>query len=379
MLSIFFFIFFILLYLITSAGNTPYDYFTRLAKAFLDGNIYIKNPPYWLNELIPVDGNKFYVPYPPMPAFISTPFVLLSKGMIKQQQIAHIIAAAIPALNVKLAFNLKKGRSIALFVGILSGAGTIIWHLASVGSSWYFGQITAAFFLTLSLVEVFGKKRPFLIGVLLGASYLSRIQVILSLPLFLYLLKDGRNIKPYVNFVMGIIPFFAFNSFYNYVRFGVFWDKGYALIPGVLDEPWYQKGIFDISYIPRNLKAMFWSFPKFINKPPFLIPSWYSTAIWITTPAFILSLMSPIKKAITKVAWLSVFLVSIPIITHGGVGFTQFGYRYAFDYYPILFLLIILGFKNKKPKKLHYMLLIISVLVNAWGVILINKFGLFTY
>ena len=68
-LSTFILSFFI--YLVSSAGNTPHDYFTRLAYAFTQGKYYLTENPAWLNELIPAGTNVFYTVYPPMPAILA--------------------------------------------------------------------------------------------------------------------------------------------------------------------------------------------------------------------------------------------------------------------------------------------------------------------
>src|SRR5690606_39177741 len=104
---------------------------------------------------------------------------------------------------------------------------------------------------------------------------------------------------------------------------------GYFLIPGILDEPWFSKGMLNIAYIPDHLELLFFKLPKFKDTFPFIIPSWYGLAIWITTPAFISALRAPLKLTITKTAWLSSFLVFILLALRGGTGWTQFGYRYA--------------------------------------------------
>lgn len=335
--------------------------------------------PAWLSELIPADGNKFFVPYPPMPAVLLTPITFLLGNLFKQQYLAHILGAGIAILSMRLALVLKKGKKAAIFMGLLAGAGSIVWHLASVGSSWYLGQVTAAFFLTAAFVESVDKKRPIVAGAFLGAAYLSRVHTLLSLPLFLYLFKDTLKKDGYIKLALGLLPFILFNAFYNLQRFGVPWDKGYYLIPGVLDEPWYEKGIFDTSYIPRHLKAAFWSFPAFQKKPPYLVPSLKSLSIWITTPAFVFTLWAPIKKTVVKLTWITILLISIPIFTHGTIGFTQFGYRFAVDFYPFLFFLLILGIRKDTIKLFHYVALLIGIAVNAWGVVFLNKLGIFTF
>lgn len=292
-----------------------------------------------------------------------------------QQYLAHILGSGLAILTMKLSYLIKKDKALAVWSGILVGFGSIIWFLSSVGSAWYLGQIAAAFFLTAAIVESLSKKRPFLVGVLLGAAYLSRLQTILSLPLFIYLLKDRLKNNKYFALLTGILPFLVFNALYNYLRFGVLWDKGYLLIPGVLDEPWYQRGIFHLTYIPRHLKILFATFPVIKDKPPFILPSWDGLAIWITTPAFIYSLKVPWKKRVVRISWLTILLISLVIFSHGTTGFAQFGYRFAVDFYPILTFLTIKAVAKDKLMWHHWLFLILAVLVNLWGVVWINKFG----
>src|SRR5262245_34935113 len=62
--------------LTTSTDPTPFDYFVRLADAFLNGRLYLLEAPSWLNELVP-GGGGWYVVYPPVPALMLIPFVAL--------------------------------------------------------------------------------------------------------------------------------------------------------------------------------------------------------------------------------------------------------------------------------------------------------------
>ena len=141
------------IYLLTSAGNTPYDYFTRLAQSFLEGKYWISDNPPWLNELIPAGNGNYYVVYPAMPAILSIPFVGMFGKSFPQQILAHLLGAGTSVLLAKLSFCYKKDIKIALWIGLLSGLGSIIWFLSSTGSSWYLGQLTASFFLTAALLE----------------------------------------------------------------------------------------------------------------------------------------------------------------------------------------------------------------------------------
>src|SRR5207237_581520 len=54
---------------------TDYDYYGRLADAFLHGRWWLTEAPPWLNEVLPCGAGRFCVVYPPLPAILSLPFV----------------------------------------------------------------------------------------------------------------------------------------------------------------------------------------------------------------------------------------------------------------------------------------------------------------
>ena len=375
-LVILFFAFSLIIYFLTSAGHTPYDYFTRLSDAFLSGKNYLTENPSWLSELIPAGPGKFYVAYPPMAAILSMPFRFLFKNIFFQEYLSQLLGAGMVAITMLISWKIKKDIKLLVWVGILSSVGTITWFLSATGSSWYLGQITAAFFLTLALWKGLDRKEPFLVGLFLGAAYLSRLHIIFSLPLFLYLFSDKDWFKNIFLLGLGIAPFVFFDFYYNFSRFGTIFDKGYYLIPGVLEEPWFSKGLFDLSYIPDNVKIMLGALPRLSKESPYITPSWTGLAIWITTPSFVYAFWANIKEKLVRYSWVSILLISLVIFAHGSTGFAQFGYRFAVDFYPVLIFLTIKGVAKKKLRWHHWLLLLIGVLVNAWGVIFINKFGL---
>jgi hypothetical protein len=388
-IPLFLFIATLIIYYITSGGTTPYNYFVYLADAFLHGRLYLTEHPSWLGELVPVNG-KYYVIYPPMPALVILPFVAF-RGMAFDQTLGSIL---IGSLNSVLVYMLvkkfffednKRANMMALWMAILFSFGTIYWYLASVGSSWYFAHVTAVFFLFWALNEVFGKRRPLLIGILLGAAYWSRLPIIFSILFFLLMLRDewsngaGEYVKSskknYIlsifKFSLGIGIFVCLNFLYNYLRFGSISDMAYYLQPGMMNEPWTREGLFNLIYIPSHLEILLFKGPLFLSTFPYIQPSWAGMAIWMTTPAFIFALKSP-RDEITLACWSAIIPVALLVMSHGGTGFTQFGYRYAMDFYPFLLILTVRGMALNWYHKLF---IGISILVNLWGVLWINKFG----
>lgn len=380
-----------IIYYMTGEGSTPYNYFVRLADAFLHGRLYLTDHPSWLSELVSLNG-KYYVIPPPMPAFILLPFVAV-QGLLFDQTLASVLLGSLNSVLIYLLIKKifpdgsKRTNILALWMAIMFIFGSIHWYLASVGSSWYFAQITAVFFMLLALNEVFGKKRPLLIGIFLGAAYLSRLPVLLSIPFFLLMLPDKwakgirESLKSLITdyrssifqFFIGIGIFVCINFLYNYLRFGTIFDVAYYLQPGVMNEPWCSRGYFRLDYIPEHLDTLFFKGPVFLSGFPYIRPSWAGLAIWITTPAFIFAFKSPIDK-LTLACWSGIIPVALLDMSHCGTGWSQFGYRYAMDFYPFLLILTVRGM-GINLRWYHKLLITIGVVVNLWGVLWINKFG----
>ena len=113
-LAFIFSIFVFVIYLFTSAGKTPYDYFTRLSDSFLQGKYYITESPPWLSELVPGPSGRFYVIQPPMPAILAMPFVYFFNNF-QQQILAHIVGAGLVFLTITLSFRIKRNLKLALW------------------------------------------------------------------------------------------------------------------------------------------------------------------------------------------------------------------------------------------------------------------------
>ena len=368
----------LIVYFLTKESDpTPYNNFIRLADAFLNWRLYLSEDAPWL-EFVHL-GNKHYVVPPPMPAILSLPAVAIW-GLSTNQTLISIFFGS---LNVSLAYlvarAITKNVKVQIWTTVMFGFGTIHWWVAISGGVWTFSQTLSVTFLLISILLTLNNYSPFLIGLSLGASYWSRLTTILSLPFFLiytyerwYKPFNLKNILKTVNirflFFLGIgIGFFvALNALYNFTRFSTPFDISYYLIPGIFEEPMYDKGIFDITYIPRHLKVIILNLPKFINEFPYIIPHWDGLAIWITTPAFIYAFRAGIKNKLVAGCWISIILIALVNFSHGTWGFSQFGYRFAVDFYPFLFLLTLRGIGDE-IKWHHKVLILIGIIVNLGG------------
>jgi hypothetical protein len=407
-------------YSVTGEGHaTFYNYYVRLSDAFLHGRLYLLENPSWLNELVPnPSGPGYYVVYPPLPAFLMTPFVALVGWENFSQTMFSVFFGALTVVVAYLVTRdlLKKPDgtpskylSTPIWGAILFGFSTLFWWLASNGSVWLIAQAMSAFFLLLGIHEAFGKARPLLMGLLVGASFWCRLPTILGIFFFAGLIisrqqlpddfrprglswlstslnelslpmriarlifnsvqklaaKTRLAIKPLFLLAVGVGVFVAFDMAYNYARFGAFFDVAYWMIPGILNEPWFSKGLFSLEYIIDNLRPFLTGLPTLNSTFPYLHPSIVGLAIWFTTPAFIFALRSKIKDAVTWSAWIAILGIAFVIFTKGLSGW-GFGYRYAMDFYPFLFILTIRGM-GEKLRWYHILLIVLGVAVNLWG------------
>jgi len=374
-----------IIYFLTQEDPTPYNNFVRLADAFLHGRLYLTENISWL-ELAPYQGRYYIIP-PPMPAILLLPVVAIF-GLSTDQTLVSIFFGSI---NVSMAFlvakTLTQNRGVQIWSTVMFGFGTIHWWVATAGGVWTFSQTLAVTFQFLAILLALHKTHPLAISLSLGASFWSRLPTILSFPFFLIFSYDRwykpLNIKNIFNSInirflfflgLGVAIFILLNAIYNYTRFETPFDISYYLTPAVLEEQMYQKGIFDISYIPRHLKVIFAGMPRFIKEVPYITPSWHGMAIWLTTPAFIYAFFVGIKNRLAIGCWVTIILIAFVDFCHGGWGFTQFGYRYAVDFYPFLFLLTVKGIGDA-IKWHHKILIMLGIMVNLWGVLWIHKFG----
>jgi 4-amino-4-deoxy-L-arabinose transferase-like glycosyltransferase len=371
-----------LLVFVLSKGPPPgQNHFVYLAEAFLHGKLGVSGGRTVLAEIVPFHGN-YYVVYPPMPAILLLPFVALFGTTVDQGLMSIFLAClAVAATWLMLKKTGVKG-SKALWLTALFGFGTCFWFIASVGSAWYIEQVSAVLFLTLAIVLALYKKNPLVIGVLLGFAFLSRLPVVLSFPFFLLLIYEQNSAwKPRLRqaayFLIGLGIIVAVYELYNFGRWGVFSDLGYYLIPGIQQDPSFTNGIFNLSYIPRHIYAIFFQGPILLDKFPYFKPNWMGLGLFFTTPAFIYIFKGPWNR-LSKYAALAVVCILPILITHGTVGFTQFGYRFSLDFTPFLMLLVAKGMRENLGWE-EKVLIILSVLVNLWGVVSIIGFNFVSF
>src|SRR2546423_8009359 len=71
---------------------------------------------------------------------------------------------------------------------MLFALSTPLWWVALRGGVWHTGQIIATILTLGCLIELWGRRRPLLVGLLAGAAFLTRAPLAFAVPFYLLLL-----------------------------------------------------------------------------------------------------------------------------------------------------------------------------------------------
>lgn len=371
-----------LVYHVSIPVETAADQYVYLADAFLNGRAHLIDPPPHL-ELTRL-GDRHYVIPPPLPAVLLLPYVAVA-GSGASQTVAAAAAGGLNALvSFLIAARIAERRADQVWLAALCAFGTIVWHLAAVGSVWFIAHVIATLALNLALLETLGPRRPILIGLGVAAAFWTRLPTVLTLPFFIVMtwdrlapagLRQWRTIRlGYLNALIAPIAAVVLLNFgYNWLRFETIADVAYRLRNHAALEPWFARGLLHISYIARHLHPLFLATPIVTASPPWVSWSLGGLAIWVTTPAFIFALRAPLDMPGTWAAWAGILPTALAVMSHGWTGMEQFGYRFAVDFYPLLLFLTMSGMRAPL-RPMYRAVIAASVLVNVWGVVW-TRFG----
>src|SRR5437764_1450886 len=146
------------------------------------------------------------------------------------------------------------------------------------------------------------RSSPFVAGAFFALAFGNRTELILILPIFLYLwftIPDGtepirlsnivqrlrKKAPDLISFLVLPVTLGILTAEYNFARFHSIFDFGYARLPLALQEPWYQHGLFSLHAIPGNIYHMlFKGIGDTIPKFPYILPYGFGCSIFIASP-----------------------------------------------------------------------------------------------
>ncbi len=368
--------------------------YVLLAEAFLQGKLhFLTQLPSGGYDAALMNG-RYYWPLPPFPAVLLMPFVLLGyvvRAPFEQGYLQFLLVVAVVVLVYKIA---RRFDFAAVDAGVLAFAfvvGSMFLGVAFLPFYSYFAHVVATVALLAALLEYLGKRRWWLVGLCIGAALASRTTAGIAALFFIGdILLDRSHgwVERWRRAVEFLGPFLivaALLALYNYLRFGNVLEAGYALQVmqnnALITARSY--GLFSFRHLPGNLFYAFFSPPAPVfaggSGPvlafPFLAVNPWGMGIFFTSPYLLRMFSLRYRERWQKIAWITVALTALAVFLYYGVGWIQFGYRYALDFLPLVFVLFLSAYRSQigaLSRPLRWLI----VLSGAFNLYLVAQFAL---
>lgn len=384
---------------------TPNNHFVHLARSFLAGQLsVVGNKPPGNNDWTLYNGT-WYVAFPPFPALLILPLVAIWGAATRDAVFWAVLAGAAPALLFVLLRRLSESgasprgtRENLLLTGLFA-FGSVFFFVAVQGTVWFAAHVVASCLLVLFLLFSFEAAHPLLAGAVWGACLLTRPTTMLIALVFLVealrahrrepepALGAGHPLAKAARWVFGAdfgrvlraVGLFAIPALaalgvqlaLNAARWDDPFDSGYQY----LQIGWKTRiatwGLFNYHYLSKNLAIFLASLPWLADPSGQLKISLHGLALWFTTPN-LLWLLWPARIDARMVGlYATAFAIALFDLCYQNSGWIQFGYRFALDYMPLLFVLLALGARRFGP--LFAACAAFALIVNTFGALTFDR------
>ncbi|MGH7708728.1 MAG: hypothetical protein ACREM8_08865 [Vulcanimicrobiaceae bacterium] len=354
---------------VSHVAPTPFDNYVYLADAFVHGHAWIQWPGYRVDALS--YHGRYYVIEGPLPALLLLPLVAVAGLDTNEAILGPILAGLAVGAGWEFARRLGAGRWARIWLCGFLLLGTDLFWCAYYGDVWFVAHLGAVAFTLLTLVELAGARRGWLVAVWAACAVECRFSLVLALPVYVALLVLDRppseRRAALAGFAGGLVPFVAVWIGYNIARWGVPYDIGYT--------EWYHQDSagesvgspFQLRYLPMQLYSFFVQPPRPYPRFPYLIPLVGGVALTWTSPALLLAFLARRPTRLVVGLWSAAALVAGPSFIYYVNGYSQFGMRHALDFEPFLFGLMALGVRERMPRT-GIVLIVYSMLAGIWGI-----------
>ncbi len=363
--------------------TTPYNNYVLLAGALLHGHTWITWPGAYIDAL--AYRGQHYVIEGPVPALLLLPYVAIAGTAANQTLLSAILCGVAIGAAWELGERLGLQRTVNVWLTAFLLAGTDLLWCAMLGDVWFIAHVSAAAFTLLALVELCGKRRGWLVALWAVAAAGSRFSLVLAIPVYAALLIAADPVPPswrvdmsrmraaLLGFAGVLVGAGALYVAYNFARWGTAADIGYT--------SWYHQdpagsptgSPFRLQYAGYELWSFFVQRPDFSAAFPWIRPSYSGIALTWTSPALIYALWSRKPRAFVIAMWAATVLVALPSFLYYVNGFAQYGMRHALDFIPFLYVLMVLGARERLPVWVK-VLIAYSFVASLYGVWYWNVF-----
>ena len=399
---------------------TADNHFVHLADSFLHGQLeVVGGRPHGQNDWAcydedahdacapdafarPRPSQHWYVSFPPFPALVILPVVAVFGTATRDALFWALLAGLGPALFFVLLRTLREtGRSDRrlrddVVLTLLFAFGTVYFFSAVQGAVWFAAHVVAVALVVLYLLFSLDARRPFWAGLMLGLAFMTRpttaglVVVFAAEALRVSRLPTAADspqaaglrawlagvdaraaARRLALFAAPVLAVGLVAMAMNAAR----WDDPFEFGHRWLLIRWRPRietwGLFSYHYLGRNLAVFLASLPWLTAHSPHLVVSRHGLALWVTTPAVLLVLW-PKKLDATRIAlYAGAAAVALWNLLYQNSGWIQFGYRFALDYLPVVFVLLALGGRRFGPG--FFAAMLFAVALNTFGAITFDR------
>ena len=329
-----------------------------------------------------------YVAFPPFPAALLIPQVLLSGARANDVLLTIVLAAlALPLLFavlrrlVKLEIS-QRTRNEDIWLTLAFGFGSVFYFVSVQGRVWFTAHVVGVLLCLSYIFCAVRAKHPIKAGIFLGLAAVTRTPMAFLFPLFLIEawrthegLQNPRGIaRAWLRFAAPIAVIAILAMAYNYARFEQVGEFGHRYLAVRQQKQIETFGLFDFQYLVPNLRAALTLLPQWSAPSPYVSVSGHGLAIWVTTPLLLLVCIPKRRGPFHLTVWFTCLCVALPTLFYQNTGWFQFGYRFSLDYLALLFVLLAIGGRPLNTR-LARMLIILGIVVNLFGAVTFDRYS----
>lgn len=375
-------------------NKTTYSFWDLLAGQFIQGKLYLENPPY--THDLTLYNSRWYVPMPPLPAILLMPIAYwFGAENISTSYLSMLFSAINGVLVLLILKQLARRQWIELsgsgmfWLVVLFLFGTPHLWVGISGRGWYVSQILTVLFLVLAIYAALCSWSAWLIATFIGIAMLARPNSLMTWPfvfaISMQILKENKEsvtwkqafqwtaktTLPIAVAVLGLLG-------YNYLRFDNWLDFGYTTVNAGADiiNNVQAHGLFSPYFIPNNLYVMLFKMPRIHWGVPWpaipkgalwpIDPTTTGMSIFLTTPPLLYLFHRYPKQWWILGAWGAVLFNVLMLACYSNTGAQQFGYRYVLDMLVPLTTMLAVVLGRKTPW--HFIVLVlVSIGINLYG------------
>jgi hypothetical protein len=304
-----------------------------------------------INDIVTI-GDRHYQAMSLLPTVPYLPLVPFQELWPFSRWIVSAVIGIVAAwLALPVARRYGPGGDADYWLASLGAFGTLLFTLTIEGNFYYLAHLEAVLLSFLALIEWHDRRRPWVMGLLIGLAMLARPTLLLvAIPFGLALLAEAKDrVRVAVAFGLPLLGALLVTGWWDWVRFGSPLETGYdiAWIEAPLEKLRAQ-GLFSTDHVPTNLALFIGGGYEVQDAFPWLKPSSQGQSILLTTPALLIAVGASLRDRLNQVLWGAAILTAIPVFMYyGGGGAATYGYRYAMDFVPFLLALVAIAMRER--------------------------------